>query len=145
MSVLGPLESGIELDHTTQFMKSIMDFVCAVIYTSSLGIGVMFSAFPVFFLQGGITLAAQWLAPVLSEAAVTEMTATGSLLIIGLSLNMLGITKLKLMNYLPAVFLSVLFCRLYDIVVVFITLVERNSLSCDAVLERTALNTREYA
>lgn len=114
MSVLGPLESGLDLDHTTQFTKSVIDCVCAVIYTSSLGIGVAFSAFPVLVLQGGITLAAQWLAPVLTDAVVTEMTAVGSLLIIGLSLNMLGLTKLKIMNYLPAVFLTILFCRLYD-------------------------------
>lgn len=117
MSVLGPLESGLKLDHTTQFTKAVIDCVCAAIYTSSLGIGVIFSAFSVLFLQGGITLCAGWLAPLLSDAVVTEMTAVGSLLIIGLALNLLGLTKLKIMNYLPAVFLTVLFCRLYDIIV----------------------------
>ena len=116
MSVLGPLESGLELNHTTQFTKSVIDGVCAVIYTSSLGIGVIFSAFSVLLIQGGITLAAQWIAPVLTDAVVTEMTAVGSLLIVGLSLNMLGLTKLKVMNYLPAIFFTVLFCRLYDII-----------------------------
>lgn len=119
MSVLGPLESGLMLDHTTQFTKSVIDCVCAAIYTSSLGIGVIFSAFSVLFLQGGITLCAGWLAPFLSDAVVTEMTAVGSLLIIGLSLNMLGLTKFKIMNYLPAVFLTVIFCRIYDIIIAF--------------------------
>ncbi len=117
MSVLGPLESGLKLDHTTQLTKGVIDCVCAAIYTSSLGIGVIFSAFSVLVLQGGITLCATWLAPLLNEATVTEMTAVGSLLIIGLSLNMLGLTKLKIMNYLPAVFLCVLFSRLYDIII----------------------------
>lgn len=119
MSVLGPLESALKLDHTTQFTKAVIDCVCAAIYTSSLGIGVIFSAFPVLFLQGGLTLCAGWIAPFLSDAVITEMTAVGSLLIIGLSLNLLGLTKLKIMNYLPAVFLSVLFCRLYDIAIAF--------------------------
>ena len=119
MSVLGPLESALKLDHTTQFTKAVIDCVCAAIYTSSLGIGVIFSAFPVLFLQGGLTLCAGWIAPFLSDAVITEMTAVGSLLIIGLSLNLIGLTKLKIMNYLPAVFLSVLFCRLYDIAIAF--------------------------
>ncbi len=119
MSVLGPLESGLMGDHSTQLTKSVIDCVCAVIYASSLGIGVVFSAVPVLILQGGITLAAQWVAPLLTESAVTEMTATGSLLIIGLALNMLGLTKLKIMNYLPAVFFAVIFCRLFDMITIY--------------------------
>ena len=115
MSVLGPLESGINNNHTTQYTKSVLDFVSSIIYTSSLGIGVIFSAASVLLLQGGITLLAQWISPVLTDTVITEMTAVGSLLIIGLALNILGITKLKIMNYLPAVFLTILFCRLYDI------------------------------
>lgn len=114
MAVLGPIESGLKNIHTTQYTKSVLDFVSSVIYTSSLGIGVAFSAISVFVFQGTITLLAQWVAPILTEAVVTEMTAVGSLLIVGLSFNMLGITKLKIMNYLPAVFLTILLCPLYD-------------------------------
>ena len=120
MSVLGPLESGLRNDHTTQFTKSVLDFVSSIIYTSSLGIGVIFSAFSVLLLQGGITLVAQWVSPILTDSVVTEMTAVGSLLIIGLALNILGVTKLKIMNYLPAVFLAILFSRLYDIAIAFL-------------------------
>lgn len=117
MAVLGPLESGLKGIHTTQFTKSVLDFISAVIYASALGIGVFFSAFSVFAFQGLITVLAGWLAPVLTTAIITEMTAVGSLFIVGLSLNILGITKLKIMNYLPAVFLPILFCRLYDLAV----------------------------
>ncbi len=120
MSVLGPLESGLNNNHTTQYTKSVLDFVSSIIYSSSLGIGVIFSAGAVLLFQGGITLLAGWIAPILTDSVVTEMTAVGSLLIIGLALNILGITKLKIMNYLPAVFLSILFCRLYDILVAII-------------------------
>ncbi|MEE0968813.1 MAG: DUF554 domain-containing protein [Clostridia bacterium] len=117
MSVLGPLQSGLDCDHTTQLTKSVIDCVCSVIYASSMGIGVAFSAFSVLFLQGGITLLSGWIAPVLSESVVAQMSVVGSLLIIGLSLNVLGITKLKIMNYLPAVFFAIPFSLLYDIVI----------------------------
>lgn len=114
MAVLGPLESGLRGIHTTQYTKSVLDFVSALIYSSALGVGVAFSAISVFIFQGTITIFAQWIAPLLTDAVITEMTAVGSLLIVGLSLNMLNITKFKIMNYLPSVFLPILFCRIYD-------------------------------
>ncbi len=114
MAVLGPLESGLKCEHTTQITKSVLDFVSSVIYASSMGIGVMFSAFSVFLLQGTITLMAGWLEPLLTPSAVAEMTVVGSLLIVGLALNILGITRLKIMNYLPAVFLAVPVAMVYD-------------------------------
>lgn len=120
MSVLGPIESGLSNDHTTQYTKSVLDFVSSVIYTSSLGIGVIFSALSVLLLQGSLTVLAEWVGPLLTDSVVVDMTAVGSLLIVGLALNMLGITKLKIMNYLPAVFLTVLFSRLYDIISAFL-------------------------
>lgn len=116
MAVLGPLESGLKNVHSTQYTKSVLDFVSSVIYGSSLGIGVMFSSLSVLVFQGAITLLARWIAPALSESVITEMTAVGSLLIVGLAFNMLGITKLKVMNYLPAVFVTILLCPLYQFV-----------------------------
>jgi len=80
---------------------------------STLGAGVLLSALAVFVYQGAITLLASALAPVLSDAVVAEMSCVGSLLIIGIGLNMLNVTKLKLANYLPAIFLPILFCRLF--------------------------------
>ena len=93
------------------FNKSILDFVAAIIFASSLGIGVIFSAVFVFLYQGSITLAAQWIAPFLTEATVNEMTCVGSVIILGLALNMLGITKLKIMNYVPAIFIPIVLCN----------------------------------
>lgn len=105
MTIVGSLQSGLTGDHTMIFTKATMDFVSSMIYAASLGVGVLFSAVFVFVFQGGITLMAQWIAPFLTDAVIAEMTCTGGLLIIGLGLNMLGLTKLKLMNYLPAIFL----------------------------------------
>ena len=110
MMVVGALNSGLFGDHTMQYTKSMLDMTSAVIFASSMGFGVLLSAIPVLILQGGITLLAVWIAPLLTDSAIVEMTAVGSLLIIGLSFNMMGITKLKVMNYLPAIFLPILFC-----------------------------------
>ena len=110
MTILGSLESGISSDHSTLFLKSILDFTCSIIYASTLGYGVLFSAATVLVIQGSITLLAGWIAPVLTETVILEMSCVGSILIIGLALNMLGITKLKMMNYIPAIFLPLLFC-----------------------------------
>ena len=110
MAVVGSLQSGLARDHSTVFAKSILDGVSSVIFASTLGFGVLLSAIPVFVYQGGITLLAGLLAPLLSDAVIAEMTAAGSVLIIGLSLNMLGLTKVKVANYLPAIFLPILFC-----------------------------------
>lgn len=105
MTIVGSLQSGLTGDHTMLFTKATLDFVSSMVYASSLGIGVLFSAVFVFVFQGGITLLAQWIAPLLTEAVIAEMTCAGGLLIFGLGLNMIGLTKLKLMNYLPAIFL----------------------------------------
>ncbi len=111
MAIVGSLNSGIQGDHTMQYTKALLDGVSAIIFASSLGYGVLFSSGAVFIIQGGITLLAGVIAPYLSEIVVAEMTCVGSLLILGLALNLLGITKLKIMNYVPAVFLPILLCR----------------------------------
>ena len=108
MAIVGSLNSGLTLDHETLYAKSLLDMISAVIFASTLGWGVVFSAGLVFAYQGIITVAASWLAPVLSDAIINEMSAVGSLLIIALSLNMLGLTKIKVMNYVPAIFLPIL-------------------------------------
>ena len=110
MSIVGPMESGLLRMHTTQYAKSIMDGVMAIVFASSLGVGVLFSGASVLLYQGSLTLLAQWVQPILSDVVINEMSAAGSLLILGIGLNLAGITKLKLMNYVPAMFLPILFC-----------------------------------
>lgn len=117
MTILGALESGLTGNHTTQLAKALLDFVSSMIYASSFGIGVIFAAGSVLVIQGSITLMATWLEPLLSAAVITEVTAVGSIFIIGLALNMMGVTKLKLMNYIPAIFLPILLCPLYEYIV----------------------------
>ena len=72
-----------------------------------MGIGVAFSALFILVYQGGIALCANFLAPVLTDVIISEMTCVGSLLIIALAFNMLNITKLKVMNFVPAIFMPI--------------------------------------
>ena len=110
MSVVGSLQSGLTGNHETIFTKSMLDFVSAIILASSLGLGVCLSGAFVLVYQGAIVLLARWAAPVLSDYLVAEMSCAGSLLIVGLGLNMLGVTKLKVSNLLPAMFLPLILC-----------------------------------
>ena len=111
MTVVGSLQSGLMGNHEMLFNKSMLDFVAAIIFASSMGIGVLFSAVFVLVYQGAITLAAQWVAPFLTDTIIAEMTCVGSVIIIGIGLNLLGITKLKVMNYVPAIFIPILLCQ----------------------------------
>jgi len=108
MTIVGSLQSGLSGNHEMLFNKSMLDFVAAIIFASSLGIGVAFSAAFVFVYQGAITLMAQWIAPFLNDTVIGEMTCVGSVIIIGLALNMLNITKLRVMNYVPAIFVPII-------------------------------------
>lgn len=108
MAVVGSLQSGLVGDHSTLFAKSIIDGVSSVVFASTMGPGVLLSALAVFLYQGAITVLAQFLAPLLTEAIVAEMTCVGSLLIIAIGLNLLNLTKIKVANFLPAIFLPIL-------------------------------------
>ena len=110
MAIKGSLDSGISCDHATLYAKSMMDTISACVFASSLGVGVLFSSVPVLIYQGTITLLATVAAPFLSEVVIAEMNTVGSLLLFGLALNLLNVTKLKLMNYIPAMFLPIIFC-----------------------------------
>ena len=110
MAIVGSLQSGISGDHNTLYVKSILDGISSVVFATTLGGGVILSIIPLFLYQGAIALLAQFIAPYLSEAVIAEMTCVGGLLIIALALNMLGITKLKTANYLPAVFIPIILC-----------------------------------
>lgn len=107
MTIVGSLQSGLSSNHEMLFNKSVLDFVAAIIFASSLGIGVAFAAAFVFVYQGTITVMAQWIAPFLNDIVINEMTCVGSVIIIGLALNMLNITKLRVMNYVPAIFVPI--------------------------------------
>lgn len=112
MAIVGSLQSGLTGNHETLFAKSMLDFVAAIIFASTLGAGVMLSASLLFLYQGSITLLAQFIEPFLTDPVIAEMNCVGNVIIIGLAMNMLGISKFKVMNFVPAIFLPILLCRL---------------------------------
>lgn len=109
MSIVGSLNSGLKGDYSILFTKAILDGISSIMFTSTLGIGVVFSAITVFIYQGIITLTASFLQGWLVEYIIVEVSAVGSILIMGLGLNMLGIYKIKVANMLPAIFIPLLY------------------------------------
>lgn len=109
MAIVGSLESGLQGNHTTLFAKSVLDGVSSIIFASTLGVGVMLSAITVLIYQGIITLGARALVGILNATVIANISAVGSILIIGLGLNVLGVTKIKVANLLPAVFIPIIF------------------------------------
>ncbi len=107
MTIVGALNSGLLGDHSMLYAKSLLDLVSAFIFASTLGFGVLLSAGFVLLFQGAIAIFARLASPLLTTAVISEMTCVGSLLIIAIGLNMLGLTKLKVMNYLPAIFVPI--------------------------------------
>ena len=105
MAVVGSLEAGLKGKADTLIAKAVLDGVSALIFASTLGIGVAFSAIPLTIYQGGIALLAGMLEPVMTDALIQEMSAVGSLLIVALSLNMLEATRerIRVGNLLPAI------------------------------------------
>ncbi|EOS63596.1 hypothetical protein C816_03370 [Oscillibacter sp. 1-3] len=110
MSIVGALENGLTGNYETLQAKSLLDGISSIVFASSLGVGVAFSAAALLLYQGSISLLASVLSPFLGDAVIAEMTCVGSLLIVALSLNMLGLTKIKVMNLVPAIFFPILLC-----------------------------------
>ena len=109
MAVVGSLDSGIRGDHSTLIAKAALDGITAIIFSSSLGIGVMLSAVPVLIYQGAIALLGNAIAPLLRDIVVTEMSAVGGLLIMGIGINMLLNTEIKVANLLPAILIPFIY------------------------------------
>ena len=110
MAIVGSLENGLTGNYETLQAKSLLDGISSIVFSASLGIGVAFSAAAILLYQGGISLLASFLAPFLGDAVIAEMTCVGSLLIMALAFNMLGVTKIKVMNLVPAILLPIVLC-----------------------------------
>lgn len=111
MAVIGALDGGLMNSHDTLILKGIIDGILALFMALSLGIGVIFSAGLVFIYEGAIALLASPLSSVLSlgsEMVINNLSVTGSLILLGVGLNIVKIGKFKSMNYVPAIFVSII-------------------------------------
>lgn len=106
MTIVGSLNAGLTGDNKMIFTKSILDLISSTVLSVSLGVGVLCAAAFVFLFQGTLVLLAQYLRPILTESAINEMTCAGSLIIIALGLNIIGVTKIKVADYLPAILIA---------------------------------------
>lgn len=106
MAIVGPMNSGLRGDHSTLISKSVLDGVFAIFFTSSLGVGVGLSAFAVLVYQGIFALLAAWIEPFLTADMITQLSAVGGLLIMGIGLNMIyDKHHIPVGNMLPAIFM----------------------------------------
>ena len=110
MAIVGAMESGLTGTHSTLFAKSFIDTVAAFIMASTMGIGVALSGVLVMVYEGLMALMAQLIAPLLTEIVINEMTCAGSIIIVGVGLNLLKITNIRIMNTVPGIFLPIFFC-----------------------------------
>jgi len=107
MAIMGSIEDGLNHNPHILYIKSALDGVSSVVFASTMGLGVIFSAIPVLLYQGSITLLAWTVKDFLGPDVIAEMTATGGLLILGIALNILNITDIKVGNLLPAIFYAI--------------------------------------
>jgi uncharacterized protein len=112
MSIVGALDSGLRQEHDVLYTKALIDGFCAILFTSALGIGVMFSAIPVVLYQGAITLLAtqidRFVPQELMDALIVEITGTGGIMIVAIGLNLLGVAKIRVANLLPGLLIAVI-------------------------------------
>lgn len=107
MAILGSIQDGLSGDFNTLLIKSVLDGFTAMAFASTLGVGVMFSAFPVFLYQGAITLLAQQVQKFATPEMMNELTATGGVILAGLAISsILEIKKIRTGNFLPALIIA---------------------------------------
>lgn len=107
MTILGAFEEGLGNTPNLLLAKSVMDGVSSIALTAGLGYGVLISVVPLFIYQGGLTLLADVLSNKLTDNIISELTAVGGLILIGLGLNILELTNVKIINMLPALIIVV--------------------------------------
>ncbi len=108
MTILGAIEEGMTGQRELYYVKSLMDGISSIALASGLGAGVLFSVVPLFVYQAGLTVLAFYFGSFLPELMISSLTATGGVLLIGLGLNILQVTKMSILNLLPSLLFSLL-------------------------------------
>ena len=120
MAIVGSMQSGLDGNHEILFAKSILDGAISIVFGASMGIGVIFSAVPVFLYQAGIALAAMAVRDLLTPDIIREMSAVGSLVVAAIGFNFLGTreTEIKVANLIPAIFIPLIAMTFQDLFLV---------------------------
>jgi uncharacterized membrane protein YqgA involved in biofilm formation len=113
MTIIGAIEDGLNGDPSILFAKSLLDGCASIALASTFGIGVLFSAVPLFLFQGGLTLLAASSQAFFTEALVTELSAVGGVILMGLGIQLLELKELKVINLLPALIVVIILVRVF--------------------------------
>ena len=114
MAINGAIDAGLRGDFTVLVSKSVMDGVTSITFAAAMGIGVAFSVIPILIYEGALVLLAGAVGPYLSPEVINEMSAVGGAIIVGISINQLGLSreKVRIGNMLPAIFLPIVYLPL---------------------------------
>ena len=115
MTIVGSMNAGISGDNQMLYTKSVLDLISSTMLGASLGIGVLFSSAFVLVFQGGLVALSMALGSFLNDFAVAELICAGSVMIIALGLNLIGITKIKVANLLPGLVLVPVVCKVFEL------------------------------
>ena len=108
MAIVGSIQDGVMGDYSTLAVKSVLDFIIVAVMTSAMGKGSAFAAIPIFFFEGGVTLLARLIAPLMTEAAIANISLVGSILIFCVGVNLVWGKKVRVANMMPGLVLAVL-------------------------------------
>ncbi|MBQ7399605.1 MAG: DUF554 domain-containing protein [Clostridia bacterium] len=106
MTLVGSVQAGVNGDNTTLITKAMLDLISSLALASTFGVGVLLSTLFVLVFQGGIVLLSSLVGDFLSLSMQNEMICAGSVIIIGLGLNIIGVSKIKVANFVPAMFIA---------------------------------------
>ena len=106
MAILGSIRDGLVGDYSILSVKAVLDFIIVAVMCCSMGKGCIFSAIPVFIFEGSLTLLSAFIAPVMTEMALANLSLVGSILIFCVGLNLLFGKMIRVANFLPAVILA---------------------------------------
>ena len=115
MTIVGSMNAGISGDNQMLYTKSVLDLISSTMLGASLGMGVLFSSVFVLVFQGGLVALSMALGSFLNDFAVAELICAGSVMIIALGLNLIGITKIKVANLLPGLVLVPFVCKIMEL------------------------------
>lgn len=113
LTVVGSINEGLRGDRSLLLTKSVLDGFTSIAFATTYGIGVLFSAVPLFIYQSLLTIGARWMQGIFSEMVVAQLTAMGGILIIGVGINLLNLKKIKVTNLLPALLVVVILTLIF--------------------------------
>jgi Uncharacterized membrane protein, possible Na+ channel or pump len=112
MAIVGSITDGVKGDHSILFTKAMMDGIISIPFAAGMGFGVLGSALSILIYQGSLTLLAKLLQPIFNSMVIRELTSVGGVIVMGIGINILGLKKIRVGNFLPALVLIVIFLYL---------------------------------